>query len=232
MTTSGITAFDPSFAELLDEACERAGIDTATISERHIKSAKMSLSLMFTEWVVRDGDALYRLAQDTETVLPSVGSFTPQAGTMDLIDMVVEYNASGVDQPMTRRSREDYLNLPDKDEEGQPKFYYVDQSSLNAPLVRVWPIPDSECVFTFDCLRYMQTPGLLSETLDVHRPWLEAVSAGLALRLAEKYNLTRVQFLAAKAENAYLLARRAGSGASEIVLSGRSFGARGRTVRR
>lgn len=232
MATSGSYLFDPTFANILDEAAERAGIDPSKLSERHINSAKMSMALMFGEWATRDGDALYRVTQDTETVLAAATTFSPQTGTMDLIDMVVEYNASGADMEMTRRSRQDYLKVADKDEDGQPKYYYVDQSNLNAPLVYIWPVPDAGCTFKFDCLRYMQTPGLLSETLDVQRPWLDACAAGLALRLAEKYNMARVSFLEPKYEKAYGIARMAGGGRSEVVLSGRSFGARGRTIRR
>jgi hypothetical protein len=231
MTTSGTFSFDPSFSQIMDEACERAGIDPSTISSRHINSAKMSLNLMFTEWVVRDGDALYRVDQDTETVVASTTYFTPQSGTMDLIDMVVDYNSEGSDIPMTRMSRQDYLELSDKDETGRPTMYYVDQSNLNAPRVYIWPVPDQSCTFTLDTLRYVETAGRLSETLDVHRPWLDACCAGLALRLAQKYQLNRVPLLQPAYEQAYDLARRAGGGKSQVVISGRGFGRGGRMRR-
>jgi hypothetical protein len=231
MTTSGVTSFDPSFAQMMDEACERAGIDPSTISARHINSAKMSLNLMFTEWVIRDGDALYRVDQDTETVVASTAYFTPQAGTMDLIDMVMTYGTTDADVPMTRVSRQTYLELADKDEEGQPANYYVDQSNLNAPRVYIYPIPDVSCVFTFDVLRYMETAGRLSETLDVHRPWLDACCAGLALRLAQKFNLNRVSLLEPAYQQAYAYARNAGGGRSSVIIAGRGFGRVGRTRR-
>ena len=230
MATSGSLSFDPSFAQIMDEACERAGIDPGTISSRHINSAKMSLSLMFTEWVVRDGDALYRVDQDTESAAAGITYFTPQAGTMDLIDMVVDYNASGSDIRMSRMSRQDYLELTRKSQTGRPTMYYVDQSNLNAPRVYIWPVPDQACVFTFDTMRYMETAGRLSETLDVHRPWLDACCAGLALRLAQKYQINRVALLKPEYEQAYALARRMGGGKSQLIVSGRGFG-RSRTRR-
>lgn len=232
MTTSGSYAFNPTYAEILDEAFERAGVDPGTISQRHINSARMSVNLMLQEWAVRDGDMLFRLLQDTETVPAATASFTPVTGTFDIVDMVANYNSAGVDMPMTRMSREDYLNLADKDEQGQPKNYYVDQSTLNAPTVYIWPVPDASTVFTFDCLRYAETPGLLSETMDVHRLRLEALCAGLAFRLAAKYNLDRVALLKPLYDEAYAIARRAGSGSSRVVISGRGFGSAGRTVRR
>jgi hypothetical protein len=231
MTTSGVTAFDPSFAQVLDESFERAGIDPSTISHRHIASAKLSINLLFTEWSVRDADVLYRVTQDTETVTSGTSSFTPQAGTYDVDTLVMEYASDGKDLPIARISREDYLMLSNKDQTGRPSQYYVDQSTLNAPRVVLWPVPAATCVFTFDCLRYVQTPGRLSETMDVHRPWLDAMMAGLALRLAKKYNLPRVAMLDTEYRDAYAFARRAGSGNSQVILSGRSFGHPGRTRR-
>lgn len=231
MTTSGSYTFDPTFANLLDEACERAGIDPASVTARHINSAKMSLSLMFTEWVIRDGDALYRIDEDAETVAASATYFALQAGSMDVVDLVLDYNSEGTDIPLARISRQDYLLLADKDQTGRPSMYYVDQSNLNAPRVYLWPVPDQECSFKVDVMRYVETAGRLSETLDVHRPWLDAVCAGLALRLAQKYKVERVALLEPLYEKAYAFARRAGSGNSQVTIIGRGFGRSTRTRR-
>lgn len=233
MTTSGSFAFDPTFGNIMDEAFEQAGINPSSISQRHIVSAKMSLNLMFTEWVARDGDALYRVDNSTAAISAAATSFTPASGTIDVIDIVSDYNSEGVDIPLTRMSRQDYLHLSDKDETGRPAFYYVDVgTSLNTVTVKFWPVPDAACTFTYDYVRYVETAGSLSETLDVHRPWLAAVASGLAVRLARKFNLTRVPMLEAVAEREYLIARRAGSGGSQVVFGARAFGATGRTIRR
>jgi len=232
MATSGSYVFNPSFAELLDEAFERAGIDPSTISQRHIVSARMSANLILTEWAALDGDAIYKIAQGTDTILSGTNYFDPQVGTMDILDIVMDYNASGVDIALNRISRQEYLNLADKTETGQPKNFYVDQSNLNAPRVYLWPVPDTNIDVTYDAMRYNQTLGMLSETLDVHRPWLEAFTAALAVRLAEKYSLPRVALLEPRAAQAYRIARRAGSGFSRLKISGRGFGTSGRTLRR
>jgi hypothetical protein len=233
MTTSGSFSFDPSFANLLDEAMEQAGIDPASISQRHITSAKMSLNLMFTEWITRDGDALYRVDNTTAAISASDTSFTPASGTMDVIDIVSDYSSEGIDIPLERVSRQDYLHLADKDDTGRPAYYYVDiGTSLNTVTVYFWPVPDAACTFTYDYMRYIETAGALSETLDVHRPWLAAVASGLALRLARKFNIERVPLLEPIAEMAYRDARRSGSGSSKVVIGARGFGTSGRTLRR
>lgn len=232
MATSGSFTYDPTFANIVDEAFEQAGIDPSTISQRHITSAKVSLNLMFTEWVARDGDVAYRVDNTTAAVAASETYFALTSGAVDIVDLVCDYASDNRDVPMTRMSRQDYLNIPNKDETGRPSMYYVDHSNLNAPRAYLWPVPDATCTMTYDYIRYIETAGALSETLDIQRPWMAAVASGLALRLARKFNLTRVPMLESVAEREYMIARRAGSGNSQVIIATRAFGAGGRMRRR
>lgn len=234
MATSSSYSFDPSFAGLLDESCERAGIDPRSITADHIQSAKMSLNLMFTQWVVLDGDALYRNATSTSTLTVGLSSFVLPTGAWDIIsnDMVMSTGSQPQEIPIARMSREDYLKLPNKTERGRPTQFYVDRSVSNTPTVVVWPVPDQSYTFRFDYMRVMQTVTQLSETMDLERLWLDAVASGLALRLAKKYNLQRVALLQGDSDESYKLARRAGSGNSQISFTFRGFGVSGRTRRR
>lgn len=234
MTTSGSYAFDPSFAGLFDEACERAGIDPRSTVHDHISSAKMSLNLMLTQWAVYDGDALYRNAEGSQSLGVGVSSFALPAGGWDIIgnDLVLAYNGESTTAPIARMSREDYLFISNKTQTGRPTQFYVDRSVLNTPTVFVWPVPDQVCALSFDYMRTIQTVTSLSETFDVEKLWLDAIASGLALRLAKKFNVNRVPLIEGDAIDSYKLARRAGSGQSQIVFVTRGFGATGRTRRR
>jgi hypothetical protein len=300
MATSGSFAFAPTFAQILDEAMERAGIDPSKTSTRHIQSAKMSLNLMFTEWTARDGDVLYRVASSTAqidasaivtgsisgtvltvtsvtsgalavgqalygddvingTLITSLGSGTGGVGTYNLDvsqdvsstditatlssfalptggwdaeDLVMQYGLTGGDLSLTRISRQQWLNITDKSVVGQPNTWYLDESALNAPRVVVYPAPDAACFFRFDYLRYVNTVTGLSENMDTHRQWYEAICAELGARLALKFNLDRFKILSALAGDAYKTARRSGSGKSRIIITRKGFGAPGRTLRR
>lgn len=231
MTTSGSFTFDPSFAALLDEAAERAGMDPSTLTHRHISSAKMSLNLMLTQWAVTDGDALYRVAQGTTTLVASDDTFSLATGATDVLDLVMAYNSVTYDSPLRRISRQDYLSIADKTSTGRPSVFYVDQSALNAPVVTVWPVPDQSCTIKYDYMRTVQTVAALGDTFDVQRLWLEAVAAGLAERLAAKFNVDRLPILIPQSREAYMLARRAGSGNSQVIIQTRGFGS-ARTRRR
>jgi hypothetical protein len=231
VTTSGSFTFDPSVSSLMDEAFERAGVDPQTLTHRHIISAKMSLNLMFTEWAVEDTDALYRDAAGSTTISAGDDDFPLPAGGIDILDLVMAYNGETTDNPLSRISRQDYLNLANKAQTGRPSLYYVDVSVLNTPTVVVWPVPEATCIFTYDYMRTLQTVTGLSETTDVQRLWLEALASGWAAKLAGKYNVARVPMLTPLADRSYRLAKRAGSGNSRVVISGRGFGS-SRTRRR
>lgn len=54
MPTSGVTSYNPSIAEIIDEAYERAGIQTMTGHE--YITARRSLNLLTLEWANRGID--------------------------------------------------------------------------------------------------------------------------------------------------------------------------------
>jgi len=230
MATSGSFTFDPTFASILDEAAERAGMDPAALTHKHISSAKNSMNYMFNEWQIADGDPLYRIEATSVAVTAGDNDHTMPAGAYDVLDMMIDIDNSGSDQPLTRISRQEWLNISNKVLVGDPSKFYVDHSTLNTPVIYLWPVPEAALTIKYDYMRYIETLGAMSETLDIQRPWLEACVCGLALRLAEKYNMDRVAYLQGKAANSYQIARRAGSGNSRVIIQGKSFG-RSRTRR-
>jgi len=53
MTTSGTYLFSPPVDEVVDESFERVGVDPATLTGRHARSARMSLNLLFSDWATQ-----------------------------------------------------------------------------------------------------------------------------------------------------------------------------------
>lgn len=231
MTTSGSYTFDPTVATLMDNAFARAGVDQKTITSQHISTAKTLLNLMMIEWAAQDPDAKYRIVQGTSTVASGTSNFTLATGAVDVVDLVIEYNSGGRDLPIARISRQDYLNITDKTETGRPSSYYVDNATLNTPKVYFWPVPDAQIDVTYDYLRYVQTVSALSETLDSHRLWLEAITANWASKIALVYNAEKYPLLAGLADRSYQIAKWSGSGKARIVVGGRGFGSIGRQRR-
>lgn len=216
MTASTTYAFDPTLATIVDEAAERAGMDPATLTLRHLVSIRRSLDLLFKDWQNR-GIRNYAVDLQTATTTVGMASFTPATGTQDLLE--VSLRRDSVDTPMTRISRSDFEAIPDKTTQGRPDRYYVDRSTT-AILVYVWPLGDN----TTDTIRYWRMrkqldSGVASNTADIPDRFQEAIAAGLAYKLAEKFAPDRYDALRARAEDAFKMARQEDREKAPVTLS-------------
>lgn len=187
MATSGTHTFDPDIAEIFDEAFERAGIAPLAIGAAHIRSALRSLKFMLnSEWSTI-GVRQWQIQQATQQ-MTSVGqtSFTLPAGGLDIMGAVLR--RGGVDIEMTALSRNDYLVIPDKNVRGRPDRYFVDRQA-STRTVYFWQAAENTTdVIVYDYFRQMEDAGRMSNTLQMPPHALDACAAGLAYRLAGKYN--------------------------------------------
>lgn len=184
MASSGTYGLSPELAELIDEAYERIQVDPATLTGRHVRSALRSMNLMFAD-LPNHGDIPWSKSTVEYTAVDGDASFETADATIDVLEAVLR--RSGVDTPMVRISREDYLLIPDKDTEGRPDRFFVDHQ-VGKPVVHIRPVFENatdKVVYTR--LRHIENPGQMTNTPDARQSWLEAITAGLTARLAEKY---------------------------------------------
>ena len=206
MTTSGVYTFDPELAAIAEEAFERCGIDPATITARHAKSARRSMDYLFSGWANR-GPHLWAIDQQTiaaPTLVAGTATYNCPAGTVAVLEMVVR--RSGVDTPISPMARDEYLAIPDKTTQGLPNRFYFDRSRTT-PTLTFWNVPENATdQIIYYRMRQLQDSGGAALTADIPFRWQEALAAGLAAKLAEKYAPEREQSLVSKAERAYALA--------------------------
>lgn len=184
MPASGTYTFNPTIQEMTDEAYERISIDPATLTGRHLKSARFSLNLMFAEWATK-GVHQWALEQKTQTLTLADGTYDMDTRAYDVFDMVLR--RSGVDTPMVPVSRDEYLMIPIKTTSGRPDRYFMDRS-VTTPVLTLWPVPENSTdQIIYWQLRRFQDVTVGSETADVRYEWIEATIAGLAAKLSEKY---------------------------------------------
>lgn len=201
MATSGTYALSPEIAEYLDEAWERCGIDPATIGTRHLRSARRSLDFLFSEWANR-GIHLWAVDQQTQGVTASDATYATASGTLAILEMVVR--RSSVDTEVSPMARDEYALIPDKTTEGLPSRYWLDRAT---GIYTLWQVPENSTdTILYWRMRRLQDVGASSNTADVPYQWYEALAAGLAAKLAEKYAPERENALLAKAEKAFQLA--------------------------
>lgn len=197
-----------------------------SLSSEHLVSARNSLNYLTLEIATEDGDRVYAIDQETATTIAGTASYALASGSIDILDERVIYNRTGetVSIPISRISQEDYLMIPDKTTQGEPSQFYVDHSVLNTPTMVLWPVPDAVYTVTYQRMRFIQDAVALSDTADVRRIWLDTLAAGLAFRLAAKFNVERAEFCEKQYAKAHAIAKMESRARSPIVIEMRGFG--------
>ena len=189
MTTSGSRDFNLDVAEAIEEAYERCGLEMKTGYDA--KTARRSLNIMFSEWANR-GLNLWTVAQRTQALTSGTASYTFDADHTDLLEVVIR--RSGTDFSLSRMSRGDYLNLPNKDQSGRPSQYYFDRKIT--PALILWPTPDSSSdSLIYYYVRRIQDADTLQNTTDIPFRFLPCLVAGLAYYISMKRAPKRIQIL-------------------------------------
>ena len=189
MTTSSSRDFNLDVAEAIEEAYERCGLEMRTGYDA--KTARRSLNIMFSEWANR-GLNLWTVEQNTQALTSGTASYTFNADHTDLLEVVIR--RSGTDFSLSRMSRGDYLNLPNKDQSGRPSQYYFDRKIT--PSVILWPTPDSSSdSLIYFYVRRIQDADTLQNTNDIPFRFLPCLVAGLAYYISMKKAPDRIQIL-------------------------------------
>ena len=189
MATSGSRDFDLDVAEIIEEAYERCGLELRTGYEA--RSARRSMNLMFADWANR-GLNLWTVKQGTQALTQGTATYAFTADYTDLLDVVIR--RSGTDFELSRMSRSEYLNTPNKTTQGRPsQFYYNRQVS---PEVTLWPTPENSTdTLVYYYVQRIEDVDALVNTTDAPFRFLPCMVAGLAYYTAVKKAPERVQLL-------------------------------------
>ena len=186
MTTSGTTAFNMDFAEIAEEAWERAGREMR--SGYDLRTARRSMNLLTIEWQNR-GLNMWTFEQNVQVLTPGTATYTLPADTIDLLDHVIRTGSgtTQADLAISRISISTYATIPNKNNTGRPIQLYV-QRLRDAPQVTVWPVPDTTQTYTlvYWRMRRIQDAGNGVETSDIQFRFLPCLVAGLAYYIAMK----------------------------------------------
>ena len=188
MTTSGTTTFDLSIDDLVEEAFERCGMRMQ--SGYQLSSARRSLNLLFLDWANR-GLNLWTIEEATFP-LTGTAEITLSSDTVNVLSAVIRDNSQSpaVDITIDRISREEYLNIPDKQTGARPAQYYVQRA--NPTTVYFYPRPNGPYTFVYYRIRRIQDAGDYTNTADVNFRFLPCLVSGLAYYLALKFAPDRV----------------------------------------
>jgi hypothetical protein len=210
MATSGTTAFDMDFAEIAEEAWERAGREMR--SGYDLRTARRSMNLLTIEWQNR-GLNLWTIDSGTQTLTAGTSQYTLPADTIDLLDHVIRTNAGNTttqsDLVISRIGVSSYAAIPNKLTQGRPLQVWIERLQA-APKINLWPVPDDSTTYTFVYwrLRRIEDAGNGVETADMNFRFLPCLVAGLAYHIAMKVPelVTRIDMLKAVYDEQYNLA--------------------------
>ena len=195
MTTTGTALFNLDFAEIAEEAFERAGSELR--SGYDLKTARRSLNLLLIEWGNK-GINLWTVEEGSILLNTGVATYNLPIDTVDLLDHVIR-TGSGQNQSditISRISGSTYSTIPNKTAMGKPIQVWINRQSgattptgVAYPTINVWPTPqapDEQYTFVYWRLRRMQDAGNGVNTQDIPYLFLPALVAGLAYYLSMK----------------------------------------------
>jgi hypothetical protein len=209
MATSGTTAFDLDFAEIAEEAWERAGSEMR--SGYDLATARRSMNLMTIEWQNR-GINMWTIDSGTVSLTADTAQYNLPTDTIDLLDHVIRTNAGNTatqsDLTINRISVSTYAAIPNKLTTGRPIQVWVERLATQ-PRINVWPVPsDGSYTFVYWRMRRVEDAGNGVETADMSFRFLPALVAGLAFHIAVKVPALaeRVEMLKGMYDEQYALA--------------------------
>jgi hypothetical protein len=100
----------------------------------------------------------------------------------------------GVDLEMERISRSDYLDFPNKTDQGRPSQFYFDRQI--APVINLWQTPENSTdQLVYYYVRRIEDVDTLTNTTGIPFRFYPCMVAGLAYYLAVKRAPERVQMM-------------------------------------
>ena len=184
MALSGSTNFEPNVTEFIEEAFERCGIELRTGYD--LKTAKRSINIMLAEWANR-GLNQWTIEQTTQTVTEGTNSYSLNTNVIDILDMVVRRTTNSVntDTNMSRISRSEYLNIPNKDTKARPNQFFFDKQTT--PAIKIYPTPENSTdIVVFNKLVRMDDADTATNTMDLPFRFYPCFAAGLAYYISIK----------------------------------------------
>jgi|TARA_Y100001938_G_scaffold136120_1_gene198589 hypothetical protein len=197
MAVSGSVNFELDVSDYVEEAFERCGLEVKTGYD--LVTARRSLNIMLAEWANR-GLNQWTITQRTQALTSGTRTYALSADVIDILSAVV--TRSSTDFSLTRVSRDDDLNIPNKATTGRPTQFFLDRQVT--PSLRVWPTPENSTdVVVYNALTRIDDADTAINTLDVPFRFYPCLAAGLAYYLSIKRAPNRTQMLKAMYEEEF-----------------------------
>lgn len=193
MAVSGSTDANQTAVQIITHARRQLGIhaEEESLQAHELTTGLDLLTMMLKDWQV-DPDLGTWLETQGTLALTATASFLFGAGgaftTIPFEIVAVRVSKSGGNEiPMTRLSRADYFDLPNKTSTGYPTQFFYDRQRDSGTLY-VWPVPaDTTYTITFTYRRRIMDVDAGTDNLDLPPEWQWAVVNNLAVLMIPIY---------------------------------------------
>jgi len=207
MSTSNAYTFNPSLGELTIYAYQLIGVRPTALLQEHMDVARVATNMMFTRWS-NQGVNLWQVSQTTTPLVQGTAVYSVDSSTVTMLDTYIRTISGNtvVDRLILPISRTEYASYPNKIQQGFPTTYWFDR--LLSPTVTLWPVPDGTqtSLVYYSVLRIQDANMNGTEQLDIPPIWLEAMSYGLAERLAHIWAPEKTSLMKPMADESYNIA--------------------------
>lgn len=221
MTVSGTYGFNPSAGDLILQAYHMCGVRPAALVQEHFVSARIAMNLMLGRFSSM-GVNLWQVNLQTIPLVQGVATYSIPTNNIVMLDTYIETidgAGNAIDRIILPVSRTEFASYPNKAQQGFPTIFW--QNRLINGTVTLWPVPDG----TQTSLKYYQVIQIddsnltNGQTVNVPYYFLEAVTLGLAYRLALAWAPDRVAMLKPLADESYDIAARQNEETSDFFVS-------------
>ena len=146
------------------------------------------------------GENIVGETSGASTTVTSAVDFSNVKSNIDILSVVVRRD--GTDFALSRLSRDDYINIPNKTTQSRPNQFFLDRQVT--PILRIWPTPENDTdVIFYNALTRMDDADTFINNMDMPFRFYPCLAAGLAYYLALKRAPNRVQMLKAVYEEEF-----------------------------
>jgi hypothetical protein len=200
VATSGVSNFDPTFDDLLQDAAAMVGGGPVLADE--LISARRGLDYLLTD-LQNKNVLLHKIETTVVPVSASVSSISFGPSISDVL--VANIRTSSTDIVLDRDGYERWAEIPTKSQTGRPVRYWWDRRR-DSNTMNLWPLPDQTYTVVLTIQKNAENTLRAFDNIDVPRRFLPAVTYGLAywigLRRGTRVDANRLALLRAEYERA------------------------------
>lgn len=207
-TYTGSYDFAPSAGDIIINAFQRIRVRPTEILASHLQQAVAELNFLFARMSNLQRN-LWTVDLQSIPLVQGQATYSIPAETVMITDAYVRTGSgtSSIDRIIFPISEAEYAAISNKNTQGTPTQFWFNR--LISPTITLYLTPDGNGPYTIYYYRVRQLQDAIpsnGQNIDVPYRWLDAVTAGLAHRLARIYAPELEQVRKMDADEAWAIA--------------------------